>query len=248
MERQNEGIEIDLISLFYYLRKRIIIIVAAALVATALGFVISTFFITPQYTAETRLYVLNRSDETNMSASSFQIANYMLNDYKVLITGRNVTAKVIEQLNLDMSSSGLEKRIRVTAPEDTRVLQISVTDEDPQRAADIANVVREVASEQIQDIMDVDAVKLVYEAGVPAAPSSPNVMRNTFLSMLLGAVIAVAVLVVIYTVDDTITKEEDVTRHLGLSVLAVIPESEDMRLGFDNVAGSGKRNGKTGRK
>lgn len=228
MERHNEEMEIDLLELFYYLKKRILIIVAACLVFAVAGFVGTKLFITPTYTTNTRMYVLNRSNENNVVTSDFQIATYVMNDYKALITGQNVTQEVISRLNLDMKPATLSKMIQVTSPENTRVLQINITHADPQKAADIANTVREVASTQIKDIMDVDAVKMVYAAEVPTAPSGPSTTRNTAIAGILGLVLAIGIFTVIFIVDDTIRTEEDVTRYLGLSTLGVIPNSMEM--------------------
>ena len=228
MERNNEEMEIDLLALFYYLKKRIIVIIAACLVFSVVGFVGTKLFITPRYTTNTRMYVLNRSNENNVVTSDFQIAIYVMNDYKALITGQNVTQEVVNKLNLDMKPATLSKMIQVTSPENTRVLQISITDTDPKKAADIANTVREVAAAQLKEIMGVDAVKTVYAAEVPAAPSGPSTMRNTAIAGILGLVLAIGVFTVIFIVDDTIRTEEDVTRYLGLSTMGVIPVSIDM--------------------
>lgn len=237
MEKKDD-IEINLIELFFYLKKRIVIIVAAVLAATAIGFVLTQFFIAPEYTASTRMYVLNRSDETNVVYSDFQTSTLMSSDYKALITGRNVTDEVISDLGLNMSSGQLAKLITVTSPDNTRIVQIDVIDTDPQRAADIANAVYETAAEQIQSIMDVDAVSLVYSAEVPESPSSPSLLRNTIIAAALGFIVAVGVLVVIYILDDTIRTEEDVERYLGLGTLGVIPISQE--LGTKHKAKKGK--------
>ena len=228
MEKHNEEMEIDLLELFHYLKKRIIVIAAVFLVFAAAGFVGTKLFITPEYTTNTRMYVLNRSNENNVVTSDFQIATYVMNDYKALITGQNVTTEVINRLGLDMKPGELSKLIQVTSPENTRVLQINITHADPQKAADIANTVREVASAQIKDIMDVDAVKMVYAAEVPKVPSGPSAMRNTAIAAILGLVLAVGVYTVIFILDDTIRTEEDVTRYLGLGTLGVIPVSMEM--------------------
>ena len=98
----------------------------------------------------------------------------------------------------------------------------------PQRAADIANCVRNVASQQLESIMDVDAVNLVYEAEVPERKSGPSVVKNTAIAALLGLLCAVGIFVIIYVLDDTIRTEEDVERHLGLSVLGVIPLDKEL--------------------
>lgn len=235
MERQNERIEIDLIDLFHYLKKRVWIIIASALIGLVCGFLFHSLFITPEYTAEARMYVLNRSNENNVGSADFQISSYVLNDYKELITGRNVTQKVIDQLGLKMSPKALGNRIRVEAPTNTRVLQIFVTDSDPQRAADIANAVYQVAAQQIQSIMAVDAVRLVYAAEVPASPSSSTSWLIARRVALAAMGLAIFVMVIIYVYDDTIRTEEDVERHLGLSIMGVIPESTDMQTGAEGV-------------
>lgn len=228
MESSNE-FSIDLIGLFYRLKKKAPIIIAVTVVFAVIGFCISNFCIFPEYTASTRMYVLNRSTSAgSVTYSDIQISTSFLKDYKVLITGQNVTKQVIADLGLTMTPSELAEMISVTAPDDTRVLQISVTDVSAQRAASIANKVREVSGEQIKEIMDVDAVKLVYEADVPTKPSSPNVPKFTILAAGIGFVLMLAIYSLQFVLDDTIRTEEDVEKHLGISTFGVIPISSDM--------------------
>lgn len=227
MENQNE-IEIDLLDLLYYLKKKLAIIVAVVTVFAVIGMGFTMFFMAPEYTATTRMYVLNRSSDKSISSSDYSVSNYMVNDYSVLITGKNVTQKVINDLGLNMTVSQLTGKISVSSISNTRVLQIKVVDTDPQRAADIANAVRETASAQIKEIMAVDAVNLVFEAEVPSGKSGPSVVKNTVLAAMVGMVAVIGVLVVIYILDDTIRTEEDVERYLGLSVLGVLPQSEEI--------------------
>lgn len=226
-ENRNE-VEIDVLGLINHLRKRIALIVAVGVLCTALGFVVTKFLIEPEYTASTRVYVLNRSNENMVVYSDYQISTQMLSDYKVLITGRNVTKQVVEKLGLNMNNNELAEKITVSAPKDTRFVQISVTDTNPERAAQIANMVREIASVQIRNLMDVDAVNLVYEAEVPGTPSSPNIIKNTLFAAVLGVIATVVVLVVVFLLDDTIRTEEDVERHLKLTVMGVIPIAAEL--------------------
>lgn len=227
MENQNE-MELNLLDLFHYLRKKLWLIGAVMVVCAVIGFAVSQFLMTPKYTASTRMYVLNRTNETNVVYADIQTSTYLLTDYKVLITGENVTKEVIEILDLSDKPEELERKIEVTAPDNTRVLQINVTEKDPALAAQIANCVRVVAAAQIEEIMDVDAVKLVYEAAVPEDTSSPNVMLNTVIAAVLGVFASVFIMVVKFILDDTIRTEEDVERYLGLSTMGVIPISDEL--------------------
>lgn len=227
MENQNE-MEVNLLDLFHYLKKKLWLIGAAFMVCAVIGFAVSQFLMSPKYTASTRMYVLNRTNETNVVYADIQTSTYLLTDYKVLITGENVTKEVIQILGLSDKPEELERKIEVTAPDNTRVLQINVTESDPALAAEIANCVRVVAAAQIEEIMDVDAVKLVYEAAIPEDPSSPNVMLSTVIGAALGMFASVFVLVVTFMLDDTIRTEEDVERYLGLSTMGVIPVAEEL--------------------
>ncbi len=240
MENHNEEQGLDLLGLLLYLKKKVVLIGIVAAVFAVIGLLGTAIFIAPEYTASTRIYVLNRQNEDKVVTSDYQIANYMISDYTVLITGRNVTKEVISKLDLDLNTKELSEMIQVTAPEETRILQISVTDTDPQRAADIANSVREVASKQIKEIMEVDAVNLVYTAETPSKPSGPSLIKNTLIVMVLGVAAVVGILTVIFVSDDAIHTEEDVQRHLGLGTLGVIPISTELSSGQDKPAPKGK--------
>lgn len=222
MEYQNEK-EIDLLDLFCYLKKKILRIGVVVALCALMGFAICVFFVSPTYTASTRMYVLNRSNQNHMVYSDFQVSTQILNDYKVLITGKNVTKQVIKKLGLNLTIEELEEKISVTAPDDTRVLQVSVSDGNARLAADIANCVREIASSQIEEIMDVDAVKLVYEAEAPEKPAAPSVQKYVLLGAVLGAITTIGLYTLTYILDDTVRTQEDIEQYFGLRVLAVIP-------------------------
>ena len=230
MKNQSE-IEIDLLDLGRFLTKKLWIIVAVAVLFAAIGTWYTACMMEDRYTADTQMYILKQSASSStgsLSYSDFQISDKVMQDYMVLITAKNVMVETIERLGLDMTWKELSNKISVSAIGTSRVLQIVVVDTDPQRAADIANCVREVAGRQIKNIMDVDAVNLVYEAEAPTSKSGPSVNRNATLAALVGLLICVTVFTVIYILDDTIRTEEDVERHLGLGVLGVIPASDEI--------------------
>ena len=245
MELQEKQIEIDLMGLLKYWKKRILIVLAAVLVFAAFGLMYSATCVTPQYVAETRLYVLNRSSTIGVQGSDYQVSTYMLQDYQILITGKNVTKEVVKQLNLSISPDALRSKISVSAPEETRVLQIKVSDTDPVMAANIANKVCEVAMQELKRLTDADAVHQVYEAEVPLRSVNPGVERIVMIAALCGLGLSLGIMAIMFILDDSIRTEEDVERYLGLSVLGAIPDSRDMSAGMDNrMTADAKKNGK----
>ncbi|WP_242835956.1 hypothetical protein [Butyrivibrio sp. FCS014] len=54
-------------------------------------------------------------------------------------------------------------------------------------AMQIANCIREVASEHITNVMDIDAINVAETANVPTRKSGPSVARWTVIAGFLGA-------------------------------------------------------------
>lgn len=225
MEKQDK-VRFDLDGLVRYLARRIWIILLVSVVFALGGYIVGKITIVPQYTASTRIYVFRDNDEMNYAG--LQVATQLRRDCAILITGDNVTKKVVENLNLSMSPAALGKRIHVTSEDNTRILQLDYTDTNPERAALIINEVREVAMDQINDIMKVDVVSTVYEAEVPRSSSSMSATQYGMLAALIGAVLSLIALIAVFVRDDAIRTEEDAERYLGLSVLAVVPVSEEL--------------------
>ena len=67
MENQAEEMKVDLWDLFRHLTKKLWIVVAAVLLCGVLGAGVTTVFMEDEYTAQTRMYVLGRSDGAAVS-------------------------------------------------------------------------------------------------------------------------------------------------------------------------------------
>ena len=202
--------EIDLVGLLHCLKRKIMAILGITVLCGVFGFIFSSFWLPQEYVATTRVYVLGRSESNGVTSADFALSNYLVSDLQVLITGRNVTDVVVDTLELDMSHEELAGKIRVSAEGNTRVLQISVTDADALLAAEIANCVRDVASEQIKRILEIDAVNLVYEAKAPDEPTSPNVMKITVLGAAVGMILSTSTVSVRFFMIDSVKRRRNV--------------------------------------
>ncbi|MCO4600131.1 capsular polysaccharide biosynthesis protein CpsC [Streptococcus infantarius subsp. infantarius] len=224
----NASIEIDILYLLRKLwRKKFFIIFVGLLVGT-IALLGSVFFIKPKYTSTTRIYVVSRSSDTSLTNQDLQAGSYLVNDYKEVITSSEVLSSVIDQEKLSMSASELSKDIAVTIPTDTRVISISVTDTDAQRACGIANTVREVAAEKIKAVTKVDDVTTLESATKPSHPSSPNVKKNAAIGALAGVFLAVVGILVAEVLDDRVRRPEDVEEVLGMTLLGVVPDIDKL--------------------
>lgn len=219
----NDEIEIDLREIFSLLISKIWIIILSGITVGLIAIVATMLFITPQYESTTKIYVLSKQDSNTLTNQDMQTSLSLTKDYEELIKSRTVTEGVIAQLNLDLTSEELLQKMSVESQTDTRIISISIRDEDPYTASQIANAVREVAAGHIQKVMDIEAVNVVDTANIPDEKASPSLARNGVIGGVLGVVIAAAIILLVYLLNDTVKTQEDVEKYLNLSVLGTIP-------------------------
>lgn len=221
----NQEIQIDLLELFYKLKRKLWLIILITLLSGVGAGVYSRYVLTPQYTSTAMLYVLSK--ETSMtSLADLQVGSQLTKDYKILITSRPVMEKVVKSLGLNMSYKDLKKRISVTNPTDTRILTLAVQDTDPEWAKKIVDEIALTASDYIGDMMEMVEPKVFEDGEVPSVKTGPDNKKNAMIGAAAGMSFILAVLTAGVIIDDTIRTEEDAERYLGLTVLAVVPNRE----------------------
>ena len=230
MMKEQEKIEIDVLQLVKVLWKRKWIIVLAALVAGLVSFAYSSFVIKPQYTSTTRIYVVNRNqaDKPGLSNQDLQAGAYLVKDYREIILSQDVLEKVVTDQKLTMDAKTLGKKVSVNVPTDTRIVSISVRDVNPEEASRIANALREVAAQKIISITRVSDVTTLDEARPATSPSSPNIRRNTMMSVIVVTGLVVLVVLLVELLDDRVKRPEDIEEVMQLSLLGVVPNLEKL--------------------
>lgn len=178
--RDNDEMEIDLLQLFYALKKKIWFILAAMIIGGGLAGAYSKFLITPQYSSTSMMYILSK-ETTLTSLADLQIGSQLTEDYKVIVNSRPVLGEVIDSLALDMSYEQLLAKISIGNPTDTRILTVTVTDPDPYRAKAIVDCVAETASDYIGEIMEMIPPKIIENGTVATRKTSPSNGKNAVL-------------------------------------------------------------------
>lgn len=222
-----DEIEIDLLEIVQFLLRKAGYILLTAVLFAVISLAVTVLFISPKYTSTTKMYILNRQATDSLTNSDLQSSTYLTKDYMVLIKSRTVIESVIAELGLDMTYEELLGIMDVSTESDTRVVTIDVTYPDPYLARDIANAIRIAGASHIQTVMNTEAVNSVDEANIPTKKSSPSVRKNVLIAGLLGFILAAAVFVVIFLLDDKVNTAEDIERYLGLSVLGLMPIDEE---------------------
>ena len=223
----NASIEIDVLYLLRKLWSKKFFIIFIALVVGTVALLGSVFLIKPKYTSTTRIYVVSRTADS-ITNQDLQAGSYLVKDYQEVITSNEVLSSVIDKEKLSLTPNELSSMISVTIPTDTRVISISVEDDNAQEAATIANTVREVAAEKIKAVTKVDDVTTLEAAEVPKEPSSPNIKRNTLIGVIAGGGLAVISIIILEVLDDRVRRPEDIEDVLGLPLLGIVPDIDKL--------------------
>lgn len=226
----NSGDYIDLLELAKELRKKIVLIIVCAILGGAVMGVYSFFVATPIYQSTSKLYILSKTTSIT-SLADIQVGTSLASDYVELIKSRPVVLTVIKDMDLDMSYDAMVNNLIVENVSDTRLVKITVSDTDPERAKLIANKFAKVAKVQISNIMRTDEPTIAEAAVVKRTPVSPDKRKNILMGILIGIVLSCGYVTIRFLMDDTIKDPDDITKYLELDNLAIIPFEDGKKPG-----------------
>lgn len=241
-EADNE-IEIDLKELFLEIIANWKWIIISMLLLGGIGFSVSYFLMTPKYESTAKLYVLSKSTSIT-SLADIQTGTSLTNDYMVVVKDRPVLDQVIKNLGLEENYDSLQAKVSLNNPTNSRILEITVTDPDPERAKVIADEIANVSSAFIAEKMQQDPPTIEQYGYADGKPVSPHIVKNTVVSAMVGVLLATAIVIMTYLFNDTVMTPEDIEKKLGLNVLGTLPLEEAEYNGEQRRSKKKKRKGK----
>lgn len=218
--------ELDLKNLILLLWKRIWIIALAVVLVGVGAFALSKWGMTPVYSATISMYVNNsirESGQTTVTQSDLSASQKLVDTYIVILKSDAVLDQVAAKLK-DITAEEIRGKISAAAINNTEAFSVTVNDSSAGRAREIANTIAEMSPGEIIRVVKAGSVEVIDYASTPTAPSSPNILRNTALGMLLGAVLAVGGVLLFAMFDTTIHTEEDLKRFFTIPIVGVIPD------------------------
>ncbi len=228
-DKNKEYYTIDWVHIFKSLWQRIWIIILAGILVAAIGFGVSAFTVSPTYSSSIMLYVNNSSfalGNTSFSISYSEItaAQSLVKTYGEILDNRTTLERVIEKADVDYSAKQLSSMIVSGPSNDTEIMKVTVTCQNPYEAAKIANCIGEVLPIRISEIIDGASMGVVDYATVNLAKVAPNITNYTALGLVLGMLLSSMVLAAFAIVDNTIHDEEYILRTYDYPILAKVPD------------------------
>lgn len=232
-ERDNEY-EIDLLQVWEIVKEKLILFILICMVCCTIALCITKFVLKEEYTATAKLIVVQKSDsasaQQNYTYSDLQLSQKLAATYSQIIMSEAISDPVISNLDLfnkyEIDSEKYGKIVKVGSADNTEVMNINVTTNDPALSADIANEVVDVFEEKIFDIMQIENVTTLTDAKVPQKKSGPSTLKNTMIGGLLGLVICGIITVLQLLTDTKVKTEEEVKKIFDYPIIGSIPDFE----------------------
>lgn len=161
---------------------------------------------TPQYESTTQVVFTakNAANGRDMAYAGTYVQS-RIQTYKDLATSPTVMASVIDELDLDESSSGLADRTEVEVSQLDTVVELSVEDESAKTAARIADQVAaaligavgrlETADRPTEETPNIEGV-VVGPAEVASSPADPNWKLYLLSGLAAGLLVGLSVVAV----------------------------------------------------
>lgn len=201
-------------------RRWYLLIIIPIIVGMMASFYVTNFTV-DVYTAQVKLYTLfDYVDSTGTTRYDLSSSAYFVSDYKELIQAPEVLRETCSRLGWPGWPSGMS--VGVNAVDDTRFITISVTSVNPEMSMQAANMLGQVFSEYIRNMLNQDSVHVAIEATLPTWPS--NAGRGSMVPMAaLGSLALVAfALVALEILNTKVRADSDADVRFHTNVLSSV--------------------------
>lgn len=171
-----------------------ILITLMTLISCVAGFVYSMYVMKPVYTSKV-LMMITTVDELMIQKFDYVtiLANRQLvQPYTEIMQSNKVLERIAAELGNSITTEQLSAALSVSQVGGTEIIEISVRDNEPQQAANIANTTANVFIQHIGETFKVNNLKILDTAVPGKAPVQSSRLLHTIVATLLGLALAVA--------------------------------------------------------
>lgn len=195
---------------------------------------------TPVYEASVSGLVKSRVTPTDpqqqLAQSTDTYARAKVPTYLVMAGWRSVAVNAGSTLGLSDSPESLVKRITVTNPEATNIINIAATASSPKAAQQLADAWMKGLVSVIDDTDGIDRqpgtspvmIYVAQTAALPEAPIFPSVPTALLIGGLLGLGGGIAFAMIRAISDRRVRGTDDVEQRLGVPVVGIIPKVDSV--------------------
>lgn len=201
------------------------LIISLTIIAMIFAAIMSFYVISPVYQSTTQILVSHGQGEDNgVNTQTMQTDLQLISTYNEIIRSPFILDKVVERLGIADTAEGLNEQITVGSASESQVMNITVRNEDPAMAVELANTTASVFQSEIRNLLEVNNVSILSPAILKEnpVPVDPNPILNIAIAAVIGGMFSVGLAFLLAYMDTTIKNEQDVEEVLGVPVLALV--------------------------
>ena len=199
-------------------RRWYLMIIIPIIVAVLANFYV-THYTVDVYTAQVKLYTLfDYVDSTGTTRYDLSSSAYFVNDYKELIQAPEVMRETCSRLGWPGWPGGMS--VGVSAVQDTRFITISVTGVNPEMCMQAANMLGQVFSEYIRNMLGQDSVHVAVEATLPTWPSNGGRGSMVPMAALASLALVAFALVALEILNTKVRADSDADVRFKTNILS----------------------------
>lgn len=226
-EKNRYSSELDVLDILRTLWANKLILLAFMAVAAVIAYVKVVYFTADTYTANGVLFVSNKSVETMEAGGVIQQADLMtsrtLGETCVeILQTRSFLKMVSEDLDHQYTWNQIRSMARVSPKNETELLSITVTASSPETAYLVASSIIKQAPVKLSGVFKRGDFEIVDEVEYPDRPNGRGLVRTMILSLVIGAILGSALVLVRMMFDTKIHRADDLKKRYDITVLGEI--------------------------
>ena len=232
-----ENIDIKRILEIIFSKKILIVLILILILSITLGYVYSYYYKQPEYKSSVTILLVadENKEDKEVTQTDLSINSSLISTYSSIAQSTNVIQRTIDNLDLNMSASELQKNTKTTQIDNTQFLEITVKNSSPETAKNIANELARVFTEQIKEIYNIENISIVDEAEIESEPCNINHVKDMAIFVFAGIFVSMILIMAIYLFDDTIKDEKDIEKNIKLKNIGTLPkDTENNELIIEN--------------
>lgn len=222
--------EIDLLEIFEFLKEKFKTIAFFSMLGGLAAFLVCTFLMTPKYKAYIDLYVTNTSsfaqttEFETVNVNDITASQKLVSTYRVVLQTDSAINRVRAITGTELSKRELLNMVEFSVLDNTEILRITATTDDPYKSVKLCNGYAAIAAETVTDVVNGGSVKILSNAIPDGTPTSPNTRMYCIVGYLAGFVVAAAILYVLNMYSNIIKSEDEFKEKSKLALLGVVPD------------------------
>ena len=223
--------QLSIMDLLHTLLSHLLIILLSGAIVGAAAWAYTTYRIPKMYRTSVTFYALSNINQDESATTDITKNRQLASTYSYVMRSNLVmkeAAARLEEMGVTAPGGGKYgyaalKGMTIVSNTNTEIFTATFASSDRENLQIIANTIAEAGAAKIKEIVGGEA-KILDAAEAPGAPYSPDVRANTVTGVLIGLLVASAIVIIRALTDTTIWTEEDLAKQYSIPILGSVPQ------------------------